>query len=147
FAERIGQVLSRDLPPVLPVVEAPTAQVPGALLDTSVRRSLQQGMDEGAGVLRSAGSLAQVRTLLAALPDAAPGRPCTEDWETSNLHAIASVLAQHAVIRQETRGSHWREDYPDRDDEHWRVRLVTQVDADGLASTQRRPVDAMGRES
>jgi L-aspartate oxidase len=147
FAERIGQVLSRDLPPVLPVVESPTAQVPGALLDTSVRRSLQQGMDEGAGVLRSAGSLAQVRTLLAALPDAAPGRPCTEDWETSNLHAIASVLAQHALIRQETRGSHWREDYPDRDDEHWRVRLVTQIDADGLASTQRRPVDAMGRES
>ena len=145
FAERIGQVLSRDLPPVRPVVTATSTQS-GALVGTSVRRTLQQGMDEGAGVLRSAASLTRVRELLSALPGDAPGRPCTEDWETTNLHAIATVLAQHALIRQETRGSHWREDFPERDDEHWRVRLVTQVDADGLAITQRRPVDAMGEE-
>jgi len=146
FAERIGQVLSRELPDVRPVVGSMSGTAPGSLVGTSVRRTLQQGMDEGAGVLRSAASLSSVRALLADLPDQAPGRPCTEDWETSNLYAIASVLAQHALIREETRGSHWREDFPDRDDENWRVRLVTHVDADGLAITERRPVDAMSQE-
>ena len=36
------------------------------------------------------------------------------------------MLVHHAVLREETRGSHWREDYPDRDDEKWRVRLVSR---------------------
>jgi succinate dehydrogenase/fumarate reductase flavoprotein subunit len=32
-------------------------------------------------------------------------------------------LAASALARQETRGSHWREDFPERDDERWHVRL------------------------
>ncbi|MDQ1704538.1 MAG: Fumarate reductase flavoprotein C-term, partial [Frankiaceae bacterium] len=31
----------------------------------------------------------------------------------------------------ETRGSHWRDDYPDRDDERWRVRWRSRLDAAG----------------
>ncbi len=144
FAERIGQVLQDPLPPVRPVEES-ERQADIGLVATRVRRTLQQAMDEGAGVLRSAQSLTQARQLLDDLPMQEPGNPCTEDWETTNLHTIASVLAQHALIRQETRGSHWREDFPNIDDEHWRVRLVTTVDANGFANTERHPVHASDR--
>ena len=59
---------------------------------------------------------------------------------TLTLHAIASVLVHHARLREETRGSHWREDFPERDDEHWRVRLVTHLTAEGDLVTTREPV-------
>ena len=43
-------------------------------------------------------------------------RRSEQAWETTNLHAIATVLTAHAWPAQETRGSHWREDFPDVDD-------------------------------
>ena len=50
------------------------------------------------------------------------------------------MLIRHAQMRTETRGSHWREDYPDRDDGRWRVRLVTRLDEDGTMITAEEPV-------
>jgi L-aspartate oxidase len=46
---------------------------------------------------------------------------------------VASALAAAALRREETRGSHWRQDFPDRDDERWRAHLVTRL-ADGTIS-------------
>jgi succinate dehydrogenase / fumarate reductase flavoprotein subunit len=40
-------------------------------------------------------------------------------WELSNMLEIAEVVAASALNRKESRGGHAREDYPDRDDEHW----------------------------
>ena len=37
-------------------------------------------------------------------------------WETTNLLTVGSALLAAAQEREETRGSHWREDHPDRDD-------------------------------
>lgn len=110
------------------------------LVSNSVRRELQRTMTEDAGVLRSAGSLRDARVRLAAME--ADGASCTEDWETTNLHALASVLVSHALEREETRGSHWREDFPDRNDVKWRVHLVSRVDPDGQLRTRRESVRA-----
>ena len=141
FAERIGVVLAgEDKPPVREPVEPAAA---GAVLSHQVRREMQQVMDAHAGVLRSATSLESARVALAGLAADADGEATTEDWETSNLHGVSTVLVQHALIREETRGSHWREDYPERDDEHWRVRLVSRLDDDGTVVTTRQPVEGM----
>jgi L-aspartate oxidase len=57
----------------------------------------------------------------------------TEAWETTNLLTISTALAAAAALREETRGSHWREDFPERDDArmsgHFDVRF-----ADGSAT-------------
>ncbi|MFD0852500.1 hypothetical protein ACFQ07_09715, partial [Actinomadura adrarensis] len=42
--------------------------------------------------------------------------------------------------REETRGSHWREDFPDRDDTTWRTHLVTELDATGTLATSAPPM-------
>ena len=78
--------------------------------------------------------------MLGALAEGVDDDPCTETWETTNLHAVASVLTANASARLETRGSHWREDFPDRDDDAWRVRLRTHVDEGGHLVTEREPV-------
>jgi len=40
-------------------------------------------------------------------------------WELGNLIDLAEVTAVTALVRQESRGAHAREDYPKRDDENW----------------------------
>ena len=40
-------------------------------------------------------------------------------WELGNLLELAEVVAASALNRQESRGGHAREDYPDRDDANW----------------------------
>ena len=111
------------------------------LLAHSARRPMQQVMDAESGVLRSAESLTTARDRLARLGEQDGAVPSTEDWETSNLHQIASVLVRNALLRTETRGSHWREDHPDRDDARWRLRLVTRVGPDGRLDDARRTCD------
>ncbi len=54
-----------------------------------------------------------------------------ETWETANLLLVASALVAAAAQREETRGCHWREDFPERDDAHWRRHLITTLAATG----------------
>jgi len=133
FARRIVTAVAEDVVVPREPVELPTPQ---GLLPHRVRRSIQQVMDGDAGVLRSADSLEDARLQLTALASSEGASPSTEDWETTNIHQIASVLVGHARMREETRGSHWREDFPDRDDARWRARLVTRVGEGGELSTR-----------
>ena len=136
FGRRIVRAVLDD---ALPVREPMPLVGPAAVLPTRVRRELQRVMSADAGVLRSALSLSEARDVLAGLASADGARPSTEDWETTNLHQLSSVLVRHALLREETRGSHWREDFPMTDDEHWRVHLVTTVRPDGSVQTRTEP--------
>ncbi|WP_405663946.1 L-aspartate oxidase [Streptomyces sp. NBC_01166] len=119
-----------------PVAEpAGTRTVP--LLTAESRTAIQRIMTRGAGVIRSAGSLAVAAGELDALQRAATaaekdGRknavPGVEAWEVTNLLLVSQVLVAAAREREETRGCHWREDRPERDDDAWRRHLVVRVD-------------------
>ncbi|MEU5161948.1 L-aspartate oxidase [Streptomyces sp. NPDC020875] len=61
---------------------------------------------------------------------AKPAVPGVDAWETTNLLCVARVLTAAALRREETRGCHWREDRPDRDDREWRRHLVIRLDPD-----------------
>ena len=52
-------------------------------------------------------------------PTAEPTPPASTAWETTNLLSLSTALAGAALLREETRGSHWREDFPERDDVAW----------------------------
>ncbi|MFD0270748.1 L-aspartate oxidase [Streptomyces sp. NPDC127106] len=134
FAERIAD----DIAASAPSGSGPGVPVPstGPLQPAEARYEVQRIMTQGAGVLRSAESL---RAAAAALEDlyataltaletngktAVPG---TDTWEATNLLCVARVLVAAALRREETRGCHWREDFPDRDDAAWRRHLVVRL--------------------
>lgn len=139
FSRRIAQAISID-PLVARDVEIDDHRC--ELVPHEIRRAMQQVMERDAGVLRSRTSLEAAEQWLNEHGPSPSGRPSTEDWETTNIHELAQVLVRHALLREETRGSHWREDFPERDDEQWRVRLVTHRTGDGELVTRRVTIDA-----
>jgi len=130
FAERIGADLGARLPPS--PQPAPDPRPPG-LLDPAVLPPLQQLMSASAGVLRTGDGLAAAAAELARLGEQATQKPRASAWEATNLHLVASALVSSAAARQETRGSHWREDYPDPSDS-WLGHLVVTLGRDGLST-------------
>ncbi|MEW2191329.1 L-aspartate oxidase [Streptomyces microflavus] len=142
FAERIAADIAGTRPPRTEPAEAAGegTDEPVALLAPEARTAIQRTMTRGAGVLRSAASLATAAEELEALhrsaaadadaadpKDAVPG---VDAWEVTNLLLVSRVLVAAAREREETRGCHWREDRPDRDDEHWRRHLVVRIAPD-----------------
>jgi L-aspartate oxidase len=137
IAEDIAAGLPRQAEPA--AEEAPVGLVPGG-----VRADLARAMTAGAGVLRNPAGLAGTAATLEDLSRRDGAVPCTEAWEATNLLTVATVLTAAATERVETRGSHWREDRPDRDDAAWLGHVVAGLDG-GTLSLGYRPHEK-GRE-
>ncbi|MGW2563790.1 L-aspartate oxidase [Streptomyces sp. NPDC001514] len=141
FAERIAAAIATDPIPV-PAAAGPPAtdgRPPVPLLLPEARHEIQRIMTHGAGVLRSAASLAAAADALEALDLSAvhdaeefdkSAEPGVESWEATNLLLVSWVLVAAARERAETRGCHWREDHPDRDDAQWRRHIVVRLTPD-----------------
>jgi L-aspartate oxidase len=109
-----GEIGGRALSVPAPFERAPgDAPVAGA---SDLRDRLQRAMTRGAGVLRDARSLAGtgqvVMTTLAEADALPPGGPREE---LRNLATVGWALLAAAKAREESRGCHTREDFPDPD--------------------------------
>ncbi|MFI6074980.1 L-aspartate oxidase [Actinoplanes sp. NPDC051343] len=127
FAKRIADDIARDLPPQADPASPPPE--PAWVADAAIRPDLQRAMTRGAGVLRSADSLAGTTAELSRLAGLR-ATPRNAAWEATNLLTVASALVASATTRRETRGCHWREDHPVAEDE-WRGHLLDGLDATG----------------
>ncbi|MDQ1645732.1 MAG: L-aspartate oxidase [Cryptosporangiaceae bacterium] len=128
FAGRIGQDLARDLPPQADPVPPPAEA--SWVVSSSTREELTGAMTRGAGVIRGAISLAETAEVLAKLGTITSGDPRPVNWEATNLHTVATALVAAARRRTETRGCHWREDFPDLD-ANWRGHLLAAISPRG----------------
>jgi L-aspartate oxidase len=45
-------------------------------------------------------------------------------WELQNLLTCARLMIDSALAREESRGVHFRSDFPERDDVHWHRHVV-----------------------
>jgi L-aspartate oxidase len=90
-------------------------------------------MSRDAGVLRSAVSLRDAADGLARLGHAR-ARANTAGWEATNLLTVASALVAAAAVREETRGCHWREDFPEASDD-WLGHLLATAAGGALVES------------
>ena len=95
-----------------------------------IRDSLQDEMMDKASVFRDAKGLTAMREKLRELraryrqakvedPSACYNTELLEAVELGCLLDLAEVLVESALVRQESRGAHFREDFPKRDDPNW----------------------------
>ena len=78
------------------------------------------------GIVRNGDALAEAEAALEAVamrPCAKPSRPL---FELRGMHEAACLVARCALARKESRGAHYRSDYPDKDPDFQKHSLITR---------------------
>lgn len=85
---------------------------------------IKSNMWKNVGIVRSQDTLQQALLMIDAVVDRVE-RPATkEEIELRNLALVAKLITQAALDRQESRGAHYRKDFPKTDDKNWKRHLV-----------------------
>jgi len=119
--EGLVRRLSFDIP------EAPHDRVGGS--DAAAARSrLTTVMQDKVGVLRRATDLQAALDELGELTSELRFvRMHESEYEVLNMLTVGTQIAKCALLRDESRGVHLREDFPDVDDEHWRRHITLRL--------------------
>ncbi len=121
------------------------------LRPAAVRRRFQEMAHRRLGPIRNAKELSEFMASLDRisgdeLPNVGAGSPTrvyNKEWidalELGNMIQLLKSAAKSALIRTESRGVHYREDYPHTDNDHWLHETVIDF-AGGSLTDSRRPV-------
>jgi L-aspartate oxidase len=82
-----------------------------------IRDKIREILGRHVGILREQKELTEAIQMLDGMKLSAPGEPQRRAWEIYNMWTLARVVARSALAREESRGSHYRSDFPYRDDE------------------------------
>jgi L-aspartate oxidase len=82
------------------------------------------------GIMRDGKELAGALAQLQAIELPRSEKPGRAEYEVRNLHSLALLMARSALAREESRGSHYRADFPYRDDEKFNKHSIIQKDKD-----------------
>ncbi len=121
-----------------------------------IQRDLQETMQDLVGIVRreeelkkALDELQQLKTR-AAQAGVLGNREYNPGWHTavdlSNLLLISEAITRAAIERKESRGAHFRDDYPDRDDATGKCNLVVRRGPGGEMQISREPLPEMTAE-
>ena len=116
-----------------------------------IRDKLRDLMMEKVGIFRTEKSLSEAIEELNELKERAIHIPqgtkslranqdLWEVWELNNLITVSTVITQGALSRNESRGAHFREDYPERSDE-FNYHTLVYMPKFGKITLDKRPID------
>jgi L-aspartate oxidase len=91
-------------------------------LDPRIKNRVQEVMWRKVGLIRRADDLRGALEELTAMA----GENVNE--RTRNFVTLGKLMAEAALWREESRGGHFRQDFPARDDEGWRVHSAQRID-------------------
>jgi L-aspartate oxidase len=114
------------------------AQDPPRLLHDDLLYSLKSLMWRQVGLRRSRAGLHDARARIGywhhyLVKGPLPNRT---SCELANMLTVASLVAEAALAREESRGTHFRDDHPERDDARFCRRIFLQRAADGSIRTE-----------
>src|SRR3954470_5777473 len=108
------------------------------------------------GIVRTQSDMQQALAQLAALKARAAQASVTghreynPGWHTAldlkNLLTVSEAITRSAIERKESRGGHFREDFPDKVQEFGTFNIVTGKSGDGGMAVRRTPIPPMPPE-
>jgi L-aspartate oxidase len=133
FAERVAVCVKNYLDIKLETSDKNSMQIKDSVLEDSIQTieladKLRKAMWEGAGIVRSNqrldNALEQIKSIN---QDAEKLHPISPGViELKNMITVASLIVRSAMLRKESRGLHYNEDYPETDDENFLKDTILQ---------------------
>ncbi|HUR92836.1 MAG TPA: fumarate reductase/succinate dehydrogenase flavoprotein subunit [Gemmatimonadaceae bacterium] len=121
-----------------------------------IQHELQEFMQALVGIVRTEAEMQSALDRIAALKEKAPrvtvpgNREYNPGWHTAldlrNLLTVSEAVARAALERKESRGGHFREDYPDKDPEFAKFNIVLRRGADGSMQVARETIPPLPPE-
>jgi succinate dehydrogenase flavoprotein subunit len=121
-----------------------------------LQQELQGMMQELVGIVRRQAEMERALEAIERLRERAgrvgvPGnREYNPGWHTAldlaNLLTISEAVARAAIDRKESRGGHFREDYPQKDPAHGKFNIVIRKGDDGRMQLSHEPIPEMPGE-
>jgi len=107
----------------------------------ALRRRLQTLMWDKVGLARCGESLEEAEEGFGGiLSEAASLAGSWQGTEVANMATLAQVIARCALLREESRGGHFRTDFPHQDDLKWAKHSLVRVDSQGSTGVSFLPV-------
>jgi succinate dehydrogenase / fumarate reductase flavoprotein subunit len=121
-----------------------------------VQQSLQEMMQDLVGIVRCEEEMRRALTALDQLAkraedvSVAGNREYNGGWHTaldlSHLLTVSQIVTQAALARKESRGAHFREDYPSKNPEEGRTSVLIRLNEYGETELLREPLKEMPAE-
>ena len=118
-----------------------------------VQEALQETMQDLVGIVRAQGEMERALDGIRALQDRASrvavkgNREYNPGWHTAldldNLLTVSEAITRCALERKESRGGHFRDDYPDKSAEYGTFNLVVKKGPNGEMQLSREPIPPM----
>jgi len=122
----------------------------------NVQHDLQSTMQDLVGIVRRESELTRALECLESLEKRAAGvavagnREYNPGWHTAldlrHLLTVSEAITKSAVERKESRGAHFRDDFPAKDEAYATFNIVVRRGADGSMQIRREPLPAMTDE-
>jgi succinate dehydrogenase / fumarate reductase flavoprotein subunit len=121
-----------------------------------IQYDLQEAMQDLVGIVRTENEMEQAVQRIADLRARADGtgiagnRQYNNGWHTAmdldSLLVVSEAVTRAALLRKESRGAQFREDFPSKDAEWGKYNIVVKRSGDGQMHVEKRPLAAMPDE-
>ena len=121
-----------------------------------VQYTLQETMQDLVGIVRNEAEMRRALACLSTLRERASRvgvgghREYNPAWHAAldlhNLLTVSEAITRSALERRESRGGHFREDYPDKDAAFETINVVVRKGPDDSMQVSRAPIPAMPEE-
>lgn len=121
-----------------------------------IQHELQDQMQDLAGIVRRREEMEQALDVIenlkrrAARATVKGNREFNPGWHTAldleNLLTVSEAITRAALERKESRGAHFRDDFPEKNAEEGKVNIIIRKTAGGAMSVSREPVPPMSGE-